>query len=33
MLNRPDLETTCNLILAAEVPAIIGGSIPPSFVS
>merc|ERR1712018_621344 len=23
ILNRPDLETTCNLILAAEIPAII----------
>ena len=24
ILNRPDLETTCNLILTAEIPAIIG---------
>merc|ERR1712130_341581 len=23
ILNRPDLETTCNLILTAEIPAII----------
>ena len=24
ILNRPDLETTCNLILTAEIPAMIG---------
>ena len=24
ILNRPDLETTCNLILTAEIPALIG---------
>ena len=24
ILNRPDLEITCNLILTAEIPALIG---------